>query len=220
MRLKSSLAVGFAAVSLVALAGCSSSGSSGADSATSAAAAQPSGGAPGDGGQPDRAAGFAKFRDCMQQHGVTMPSRGPDQGGPGQGGPGQGGPGQGGPGNGGPGGGGPGQGGFFGGQLPDGVTEQQMQDAMSACQSMMPGRIGGQMPDAQKSAIAAFTSCLSDHGVVLPSSNGGFPRVDQTDPKNAAAWTACAPLLPARPGGPGGPGGPNGRSAAPASPAA
>ena len=205
MRLKSSLAVGFAAVSLVALAGCSSSGSSGADSATSAAAAQPSGGAPGDGGQPDRAAGFAKFRDCMQQHGVTMPSRGPDQGGPG---------------NGGPGGGGPGQGGFFGGQLPDGVTEQQMQDAMSACQSMMPGRIGGQMTDAQKSAIAAFTSCLSDHGVVLPSSNGGFPRVDQTDPKNAAAWTACAPLLPARPGGPGGPGGPNGGSAAPASPAA
>ncbi|WP_206305605.1 hypothetical protein [Actinacidiphila soli] len=96
-----------------------------------------------------------------------------------------------------PGGGG---GGFGGGQS----ANPAFQKAAQACASLRPqGGMGG---GANASAIAAFTSCMKDHGVVLPSaspgSQGGAMRgLNTADAKTAKAYTTCRALLPQRSSG-------------------
>jgi hypothetical protein len=97
-----------------------------------------------------------------------------------------------------------GGGGFFGG---GGGANQQ---ARQACQSLAPrgGRFGG---GRGMQELQAFRSCLSDHGVKLPTpapgasrtpgdrrtpGGGRFGGLNTSDPKIAQAVKTCRPLLP------------------------
>ncbi|MCC9308138.1 hypothetical protein LN042_13750 [Kitasatospora sp. RB6PN24] len=157
------------------LTGCSSSaGSSNAGAAS--ASSSPSAGA-SDSGSAARAA----YTACLKDHGVTLPTGRPS--GRPSGHP-----------SGAPGGGGP-----WGGGSPDPAR----QAAMQACASLRPQGGGGGRGNGgglNSSAMQAFTSCLKDHGVTLPSS-GGLRALNTADPNTAAAYKTCAPLLPARPSG-------------------
>ena len=66
------------------------------------------------------------------------------------------------------------------------------------------GRGGGAGGGADASAFQAFTSCLKDHGVTLPTGSpsarpGRFGNLNTSDPKVAKAYATCKPLLPQRP---------------------
>ncbi|MEY9965537.1 hypothetical protein ABIA33_003583 [Streptacidiphilus sp. MAP12-16] len=165
-------AAGVLSLGALLLSGCSS-----ATAKTSAA--QPSSSSSG-------GAQFSAYRQCLSQHGVTLPTGRPSgrptdrpSGGAGGGG--------------GYGGGFGGFGGFGGaGASADPAT----QAAMKACASLRPsgGRGGGNF---NSTALAAFTSCMKDHGVTLPA-NGGLRALNTADPKTAAAYTICKALLPTR----------------------
>ena len=132
------------------------------------------------------------YFNCLQQHGVTVPTARPTNrptdrpsGGFGGGG---------------------GGGGFFGGQS----QSPQMQAAQQACASLRPsggfgfgGRGGTQ--------LVAFRNCMSQQGVTIPTTRpsstptarptGNNPArylggLDPNDPKVAAALKVCSPLLP------------------------
>jgi hypothetical protein len=99
-----------------------------------------------------------------------------------------------------------GGGGFFG----NGANQQ----AIQACRSLAPQR--GAFGGRGMQELQAFRSCLSDHGVTLPTPSpgvrspgvqrspgarrtpgGGFlGRFDTSDPKVAKAVKTCRPLLP------------------------
>ncbi|MGW3736444.1 hypothetical protein [Streptomyces sp. NPDC005148] len=116
------------------------------------------------------------YRQCLSEQGVTLPSGRPSGGAGGGGG-----------------------GGFGGGQSAD----PEFQKASEACASLRPQGGGG---GANASAITAFTSCMKDHGVVLPSASPGSQRnpasgLNTADAKTAEAYTACQALLPQRPSG-------------------
>ena len=173
----------------VALAACGGGSSGSASSSTSTSS--PAG----------RGAQSSAFTACLKQHGVTLPAGGFGNGG-------------------GPGGGGPGgpsgpppngfrpPGGTGGGGRPSisipGVSQQDVQAAFSACQSKLPngGRFGGGGANAQD--LQAYTSCLGDHGVKVPTPGSGAQPGGpaglgalRSDPKFAAANKVCAALLPA-----------------------
>ncbi|MFE4859065.1 hypothetical protein [Streptomyces sp. NPDC056670] len=161
------------------LAACSSSAASGSAQAKPTASASAT------------AKGMDAYRQCLAQHGVTMAPRPSGSARPkGAGGP-----------SGAtrrPGGGGGGFGGFGGGASADPAQRQ----AAQACASERPqfnGRGGG---GADSTAMKAFTSCLKDHGVVLPSASpgagGGMRGLNTADPKSAAALQVCKALLPQR----------------------
>ncbi|WP_225849315.1 hypothetical protein [Streptomyces sp. HPF1205] len=200
-----------AASGALLLTACSSS-----SSGTASASGSPSGSvsaaasASGNGAQEMQA-----YRTCLSQHGLNLPTfarRSPGAGRP-SGSPGAGRGGGGGRGSGGGYGGGYG-GGFpgFGGGTPDAATQK----ALDACASLRP-RFNGRGGGANSTAFKAFTSCLKDHGVVLPTpspgaSNGsgrpgfgpgfGGPRgLNTADPKTAKAYETCRALLPQRPSG-------------------
>lgn len=145
-------------------------------------------------------AGFAAYRTCLSQHGVTLPQRTPGSGGPPSTGDG------GAPASG---GGGFGGGGFGGTprSLPPGVTAAEFAAAQKACASKLPaggsgGRFGG------GAAFAAYASCLRDHGVTIASRPVGTPPTtlagatrptfNRNDPKFIAANKICQALLPSR----------------------
>ncbi|MFC1410578.1 hypothetical protein ACEZCY_15075 [Streptacidiphilus sp. N1-12] len=175
-------AAGIVSLGALLLSGCSSS-------SAKTATAQPS--ASGSG-----SAQFSAYRDCLAKHGVTMPTGRPG--------------GFGGNRSGRPSGGfsrnpsfhpsnrpsgGYGGGGFggFGGAS----ANPSAQAALKACASLAPqggfgGRGGG---GAGNTALAAFTSCMKDHGVTLPA-NGGLRSLNTADPKTAAAYKVCKALLP------------------------
>ncbi|MCL2552657.1 MAG: hypothetical protein FWE75_11010 [Actinomycetia bacterium] len=193
-----------AASGALLLTACSSSSSG------SSADAKPSGTASGSPASSGKGAqSMEAYRQCLQQHGVTMPSfRG---GSPGQGNPSDRPSGQpsGRPsgGFGGRGGGFPG----FGGASPDAATQK----ALDACKSLRPqfnGQGRGGNGSGNSSAFQAFASCLKDHGVTLPTpspgatnrAGGGFGELrnlNTSDPKTAKAYTTCKALLPQRPSG-------------------
>jgi hypothetical protein len=128
---------------------------------------------------------FTALRTCLQQHDINLPPRTPRSTTPGETFPRR---------NGG--------GGFFGGggggnfQPPPGVSQTDFQNALKACGAGNGGGFGG-----NSSAFQAYRSCLSDHGVTLPTpgTTGSTPppSIDRNDPKVQAAMKACAPLLPA-----------------------
>lgn len=119
------------------------------------------------------------FRQCLQQHGITLPSRGPGGRQPGVRPSGR------------PSGRPTGR--------PSGfpsMSDQQRQ-ALRACASLAPrGRFGG----LDQSAFKAFQSCMKQHGVTVSNGfRGGRPTAD---PKFAKAFRTCRPLLPQRSGSP------------------
>ena len=195
MKLSARILVPIGVIGLaVSLAACGSR--SEADSATSNTVpavtssqipAPQASSAPNGAPNPQSTADRTAFRTCLQQHGITLPSRAP--GSFGQGG-GQGGQGfAGGPG--GPAGAQGGQG-FAGGQ----GNSQAFQDAIKACGGANFGgfRPGGAGPNS--AAFQAYRSCLSDHGVTLPTAGGARSNLATPDPKTAAALKKCAPLRP------------------------
>jgi len=119
----------------------------------------------------------AALSDCLKQHGVTLPA------GFGNGGP--------------PAGGTPGSIPSDGtpGSLPAGVDVQKLQSAMQAC-----GGAGGRFPGGGQNsqAFKAYTSCLSDHGVKVPTQAGSNtpPSFDRNSSAFASANKVCAALLP------------------------
>ncbi|HEY3478978.1 MAG TPA: hypothetical protein VGL02_08765, partial [Streptomyces sp.] len=103
-----------------------------------------------------------------------------------------------------------GYGGFggFGGASADPATQK----AMQACASLRPQFNGQRGGGGNSTAFKAFTSCLKDHGVVLPTPSastgggygGGFGALrglNTADPKTAKAYDTCKALLPQRPSG-------------------
>jgi hypothetical protein len=138
------------------------------------------------------------YRTCLSQHGVNLPAyQRPSPGAPRpSGSPGA-------RGGGGFGGGFPG----FGGATPDAATQR----ALDACKSLRP-RFNGR-GSGGSTAFKAFTSCLKDHGVVLPTPSpdasgdggrsgygfGALRGLNTSDPKTAQAYETCRPLLPQRP---------------------
>lgn len=129
---------------------------------------------------------FQSYRDCLSQHGVTLPTRPPSSG----------------DGNSSGGGsfqsGAPRGSGGFNGQfsLPPGVDQSTFDAAQQACANLRAaGGRGG-------AATSAYRSCLADHGVTVPSTSSGGPppSIDRSDPNFAAANQACRALLPNRGG--------------------
>jgi hypothetical protein len=75
----------------------------------------------------------------------------------------------------------------------------EMQQAFQACRSLMPqgGFSGRNRRDP--AALQAFTTCMQDNGVTMPSPSGqggGFRGLDRNDPKVAKALKKCQVLLP------------------------
>jgi hypothetical protein len=153
---------------------------------------------------PSGQAAFAAYRACLAKNGVKLPSRGSGGSSSGQSGQSSGTAPPGGFGGGGFGGGG---GGF--------ASNPAFQKAAKACEKLRPtgGFGGGNGNSAGRQAFQAFASCMSDHGITLPS-RGGFgsssttsstappATVDTSTPQYQAAYNTCKALLPS--GGQGG----------------
>ena len=133
---------------------------------------------------------FQAYRDCLSQHGVTLPTRPPNQSGDSNSSDS----------SGRPNGRGGGAGGGFNGQFsaPPGVDQASFDAAQQACASLRPA--GGQGGRGGGAAGAAYRSCLADHGVTVPSTSSGGPppSIDRSDPNFAAANDVCKALLPNR----------------------
>jgi hypothetical protein len=188
-----------AAVAAVALASgaallvaCGSSGSKSASSAGSSASAKSA---------ASGAAGMDAYRQCLQQHGVTLPSGRPGGGGFGGGHP-----------SGRPsswptarpsGSARAGRGGWGGfGGYAGASADPKTQQAMKACASERPsfgGGASGGTGGFDSSAFKAFQSCLKDHGVAVASASPG--AYNTSNPKYAKAFKVCGVLLPQRGGG-------------------
>ncbi len=190
MNLSKMIVLPLGALALAAgLAACGSSDSSASSAESPAVSSSPTP-APTSttSGQPSEADREA-LRTCLAGKGITLPSRDPNASAPsgmptsaptGQPQGSQGLP-----------------GGGAGPQLPDGVDQQAFQDAMQACGGRM-GAFAGGPGGPGGTAFEAYRSCLTDHGVTLPTTAGSRPNLDQGDPKVAAAMKTCAPLMPSR----------------------
>jgi hypothetical protein len=156
-----------ACVGLLAACGAGTKASAPATSTGTTTTAPPGGAA--------ASSAFAKFQDCLKQHGVTQSFR------PGGGGP----PGA---------GGGPPQ----GGARPQlsAADRAKFQAAQTACASLRPAGAGGFRGGGNSAATAAYTNCLKLNGVTITPGT----RPDTTSKKVQTAMTACAALRPA-PGG-------------------
>jgi len=170
-----------AALALVAVAcGGSSKSSSSAAAATT--------GASGTSGASGLRGEMQAFTACLQQHGVTIPTRpaGASGGFAGGGGP-SGASGASGRRGGGGGFGLGGVGGFF--------TNPADQAAVQACQSDLPAGMLQQLQQ-RRNALAAFESCMSDHGVTITGNTFNPRATTTTTPAYAAAFTICKAVLP------------------------
>ncbi len=167
--------------SALALAACGSSSSSTSSTSTQAAAT----------GTGARSGQRSAFRQCLQQHGVTLPAR-PNRpaGAPPGGGPGAG-----------------GGGGFFGGG--GGGFAQRNPKLAAAIQACGGSRFGGGGRfRPQRANLTKYVSCVRSHGYNLPNPNLSgkgpvFPASIRTDPKFLTASRACQSLLFTRPPGTG-----------------
>jgi hypothetical protein len=130
------------------------------------------------------------FRKCLSDHGVTLPSF--PAGGNGAA-PGNGSRPDNGSGNGGP---------PANGSRPNFADNPQFQQAFNACQSQLPNGGRGGFGGANSQAFQAYSSCLRDHGVSVPTTTAGGSGTPgsrpnfQGDPKFASANKTCRALLP------------------------
>jgi len=198
------LALGLTAVVALALALAACGGASAKPASTTTTAPSSAAGT----GRPNAAA-LQAFRDCMQKAGVTIPTAPPrpagqtpttDANGSFRGGGG--------------GGGGRGLGGGLGGVFNS--TDPNTQAALKGCESKLPAGFLQQQQQRQN-ALAAFNSCMKDHGVTIAPATPGAPSPSTTIDRTSDAYKTCSLLLPARPnGGPGGAGSSSTSTTAPA----
>ena len=181
------------------LAACGSSSTSTTQSASAGGSAGASAGATGSTGPAGGR--FTALRQCLSQHGITLPQRTAGQGRT--------------PGQGRPPGGATGRGGFFGGgagatggrgffRPPAGVSASQFAAALKACGGGA-GFGAGRAPANNPSAVTAltkFATCMRSNGVNLPAPNtsGGGPvfntkGLSTTSASFRAADAKCAPDL-------------------------
>jgi len=149
------LVLALAAV-LLAACGSSSSTTTGSNASASATAPGRSGSTGATGSTGARAGRFKAVRECLAKQGITLPSSPPGTRGPGGGG------------------------GFLGGgpggapKLPAGVTRAQLEGALKKCGAGA-GRFGRRRSLANNPAfeksLKAFSACMAEHGVKLPSPN-------------------------------------------------
>jgi hypothetical protein len=171
------LAVG----ALLVVAGCG-----GGSAATSASAASTS----TTGGASTANDGQAALRSCLKKQGIDLPAgNGLGRGAPPSGASGP---------SGAPPGSFPADG--TRGSLPAGVDQEKFQKAIQACGGNRNGFPGG---GANGQAFTAYFSCLSDHGVTVPTSTSGGQAAGagalnavRSDPKFATANKTCQALLP------------------------
>jgi hypothetical protein len=143
------------------------------------------------------AAGNSAYRDCLSQHGVTLPSFRPPASTPPASTPPDSTPPDSTPPDSGP------RGSFPGG--PNGSLDPATQAAMQACASLRPQGNGNGFGNraANSQAFQAYYSCLKDNGVDVPdttATNGPPPSIDRSSPAFAAANAKCQVLLPQRGG--------------------
>jgi hypothetical protein len=189
-------------LAVLAVGGCSSGGSTAASTgaATSPSTAVSPSGAPAAGnGNGQFGAAFRAYSDCLKKNGVTLPSFAPRNRPSGQ-----------------PSGqptarpsGSAFRGGFGGGlgassSPPAGVSADAWAKAQQACAALRPsfapgqGRPGG-AGGIDATALAAYVSCLKDHGVTVKGTGFAALRsLDRSDPTVAKAVSTCAPLMPTR----------------------
>ncbi|GAA5072917.1 hypothetical protein HNP84_009302 [Thermocatellispora tengchongensis] len=117
----------------------------------------------------------AAFRDCLREHGVTMPTARPSDA--------------------------PGAR-PDGGATPGArrSTDPAARQAMQACASLRPSGAPGPGDRAgrralDQSALRAFRTCMKDNGVTL-ATDAPIPRAGDTDATTAKALEKCRPLLP------------------------
>lgn len=149
------LVLALAAV-LLAACGSSSSTTTGSNASASATAPGGSGSTGATGATGARGGRFKAVRECLAKQGITLPTPPSGTRRPGAGG------------------------GFLGGgasgggpNLPAGVTRQQFEAALKKCGAG--GRFGKRRSLANNPAfeksLAAFSTCMSEHGVKLPAPN-------------------------------------------------
>jgi hypothetical protein len=136
------------------------------------------------------AAGNAAYRDCLSQHGVTLPSFRSPPSTPPDSSPSDSTPPASGP-----------RGSFPGG--PNGSADPATQAALQACASLRPQGNGNGFGNraANSQAFQAYYSCLKDNGVDVPdttAASGPPPSIDRSSPAFAAANAKCQVLLPQR----------------------
>jgi hypothetical protein len=184
-RLGRTLAVGAAIPALLlAVAACG-----GAASAAPAAGSSTNPGGSSGSGNSSGSGGASAYLNCLRQHGVTGFGGGSSSGGSSSGSS--------------------SSGSSSSGSSP---SSSAIANARQACASLRPaGGFGGS--SGFSAAFAKFESCLSAHGVTLPSpsaSGGGFRNLFgelQSTAAGQAALNACKSDLPFTPGGGGGGGG-------------
>jgi len=169
----------------VVLAACGGSSSPKAVSSTSPTTAATT---PSSAGGANTAA-LQAFRSCLTQHGVTLPTFTPRTTTPGATTPAAGTSGSGS-------GTGAGRGFGGGGGLNAVFNNSADAAAVQACQNLLPpGYLAQQQ--ARQNQLAAFDSCMADHGVTITTTPAGTSptSIDTT----SAAYKTCSPLLPTRP---------------------
>lgn len=156
----------------------------GAASAAPAAGSSPNPGSSSGSGNSSGSGGASAYLNCLRQHGVTGFGGGSSSGGTSSG----------------------------SGSSGGSPSSSTIANARQACASLRPaGGFGGS--SGFSAAFAKFESCLSAHGVTLPSpstSGGGFRNLFgelQSTAAGQAALSACKSDLPFTPGGGGGSGG-------------
>jgi hypothetical protein len=155
MRTPALLLVLALAAVLLAACGSSSSTTTGSNASASATAPGGSGSTGASGATGARGGRFKAVRECLTKQGITLPT--PPSGARRPGG-----------------GGFQGGGGISGGQkLPAGVTRQQFEAALKKCGAG--ARFGKRRSLAKnpafKKSLAAFSTCMSEHGIKLPAPN-------------------------------------------------
>lgn len=86
-----------------------------------------------------------------------------------------------------------GGGGIFG--KPKGVSTKTYNAAQKACASKLPSFGAGGASGQNAQDFQAYLSCLSDHGVKVPT-GGGLAGLDRNDPTFQTANKTCGTLLP------------------------
>lgn len=189
--LRAGASVAVLASAALLLTACSSSSSPKASNSVAPSAS----GSSGTNGKNAQA--MDAYRNCLSQHGVKLPSFSPGARPSGRPSDRPSGTGR--------------RGGGFGGGFGGASADPATQKAIQACASLRP-QFNGQRGGGNSTAFKAFTSCLKDHGVVLPSASaspgsrngGGFGAlrgINTSDPKTAKAYDTCKALLPQRPSG-------------------
>lgn len=155
------LAIAGASIALVACGSSDSSSSGGGGASTNAS-----------NGNTTPNAAFEKYRQCLEDNGVTLPDRGRRP-------------------NGGPGGG-----------QPDAKTQKAMEACAKLRPQFRGGDgDGGRRPQQDIKAFTPYLTCLKDQGLDVEVSDGfdALRDLKASDPKVQAAFKACRSKLPQRP---------------------